>query len=132
MNERRLLVELDREHGMYSPGDVLTVFCRVLEELRVATTLEVTVSWRTEGKGSEEKGVHHQQRLALGKSVADPSQPPACCQVRLPNSPLSYDGALFKIHWRVHINAWASSGVNVVREIPFLLGDVAPAVRVKL
>jgi hypothetical protein len=45
----------------------------------------------------------------------------------LPNSPMSYRGAIVKIHWCVRVRAFLTRGRELKAEMGFRLGDVRPA-----
>jgi hypothetical protein len=126
MSERLLYIDLDRKDATYLPGEVLTFTCRANQRREVVESLEVAVLWRTEGKGDENGDVVHSLRLTPGARESEDSQR---VEVRLPNSPLSYDGVLFKIHWYVRVVALVAGGEEVQREVPFRLGTVSPSVK---
>jgi hypothetical protein len=47
--------------------------------------------------------------------------------VRLPASPLSYEGVVVKIRWCVRIRLFFATGRDFVSEHVFVVGDIAPA-----
>lgn len=88
------------------------------------TAIESSVLWTTEGKGTDDLGVHFFQRLS-GETLRnhDWSQPRKI-DTLLPNSPLSYEGKLLKIRWSARVRAFLSNGSEVVAEQPFYLGSL--------
>ncbi len=89
--------------------------------------LEISVLWFTEGKGDEDLAVHYFERIeANDPASAAFQQPRRFCTV-LPNSPLSYDGVIVKIHWCVRARVFLSRGKEFVEERSFRLGRIPPA-----
>ena len=89
-----LLVELDRDPPVYALGETLTA---TFMDFRFAEgPLEVSVSWYTEGKGTEDRRVVYfdaRRGVDVGGTLS----------VRLPHAPVSYNGTLLKIHWCVRL-----------------------------
>ncbi len=108
------------------PGELLDFqvsIQRVAPEL--VDRLEISVLWFTEGKGSEDRGVHFfrslsQTELGVGCDFAEPKR----FSTVLPNSPLSYDGKLFHIRWCVRLRLFLKDGRKVSAEKPFYLGHL--------
>lgn len=123
MNEQGVIVELDRT-GPYFPGDVLSGSYRLVGDVTGLEAVEVSVHWYTEGKGDEDLGVHHFEKRAR----ADGGSVPASGRftTRLPNSPLSYEGLLVQVLWRVRVRAVLAGGPRA-GDATFRLGDVRPA-----
>jgi hypothetical protein len=88
--------------------------------------VERSVLWYTEGKGEEDIGVHHFERLDDAARVAE-ALPTGTITVRLPASPLSYEGVVVKIRWCVRIRLFFATGRDFVSEHVFDVGDIAPA-----
>ena len=86
--------------------------------------VEVSVVWLTEGKGTEDLGVHFFQRLTGNSLAASDWSIPQCVQVPLPDSPLSYEGKLLKISWCVRVRFYLNDGTELVAQQPFYLGTV--------
>ncbi|HJT77192.1 MAG TPA: hypothetical protein VJ739_08320 [Gemmataceae bacterium] len=125
-----VVIDLDREDAAYRPGDTLSATYRCAAEPRGdVNALEVSVLWYTEGKGDEDLGVHHFERL--GGTEDGPLDVAASrrLSVRLPNSPLSYDGVLIKIRWCVRVRVFLPGGKEWLGEAPFRLGEVARAMK---
>jgi hypothetical protein len=53
--------------------------------------------------------------------------PTGTIAVRLPASPLSYEGVVVKIRWCVRIRLFFATGRDFVSEHVFDVGDIAPA-----
>lgn len=123
-----VVVELDREDAAYRPGDTLaaTYHCAA-EQMGNVDAVEVSVLWYTEGKGDEDLGVHHFERVGGTEDEPLDASRPRRLSVRLPNSPLSYDGILIKIHWCVRVRVFLPGSKEWLGEAPFRLGDVARA-----
>ena len=78
--------------------------------------------WHTEGKGDEDLGVHFFDRRAADHD--SDLRGPATLSVPLPNSPLSYDGVVVKIHWSVRVRAFLRTEPrrrSLIEEAPFRL-----------
>lgn len=90
--------------------------------------VEISVLWHTEGKGSEDMGVHAFWRHAIEKGDwIDPRRPGRFSTV-LPKSPLSYSGVLIKLFWSVRVRLYLENGLETVEDLPFRLGNL-PDVR---
>jgi hypothetical protein len=89
--------------------------------------VEASVIWYTEGKGEEDLGVHFfERRLPTDAENAD-LRPMRRIRTRLPNSPLSYEGAILNICWCVRLRLFLRRGRELVAEQGFNLGSVPPA-----
>ena len=86
--------------------------------------VEVSVLWHTEGKGSEDFGIHEFWRRSVADGDWIDNRTPGRFSTTLPNSPLSYDGELIKIFWSVRIRAFMNDGRQIVDEHPFRLGNI--------
>jgi len=113
----------------YMPGDLLEFEYRVVNiDHASIVAVEASVVWLTEGKGSEDLGVHFFQRLtgnslaAIDWSIAQRVQCP------LPDAPLSYEGALLKISWCVRVRFYFNDGTELMAQQPFYLGTITRAV----
>jgi hypothetical protein len=119
-------VDMRLERQAYNPGDLLAgAFVVTAEPDDELTVVELSVLWHTAGKGDEDMGVVHFEDW-LGKD----GRPYALGQpqeftYRLPETPLSYDGFLIKIHWCVRVRARWSRGKDTLNEVPFTLGNVS-------
>jgi hypothetical protein len=120
-------VRLDGGRRAYQPGEVLSGSFRFDAVAgREVETVEVSVLWRTEGKGDEDMGVHHLEVVTPPDSWDEPGawRP---FSVWLPGSPLSYDGVIVKVRWCVRVRAVVAGWSDRLAEAPFRLGDVDPA-----
>jgi hypothetical protein len=109
----------------YNPGDPIDFEYRVVHVDHAAiVAVEASVVWVTEGKGSEDLGVHFFQRLT-GNSLASIDWSIAQkVQCPLPMSPLSYEGKLLKISWCVRVRFYFSDGTELMAQQPFYLGSL--------
>ena len=122
----RIFIRLDgRGSCLYYPGDTLAGSYS-LREVRhgVVDTIEVSVLWRTEGKGNEDVGVHAFWRLSSSKGDWIDLLQPGRFSVVLPESPLTYNGNLFRICWSVRLRVFLTDGRQLVEEKMFYLGDL--------
>jgi hypothetical protein len=88
--------------------------------------IEASIIWFTEGKGEEDMGVHFfERRLPSGVDDGD-LRPMRTLRTRLPNSPLSYSGAILNIRWCVRLRLFLRRGREILVEQPFTLGSVPP------
>jgi hypothetical protein len=127
MSDPNVCVQLDDDHRVYQPGDVLSGSFRLAGVGgRAVEAVEVSVLWYTEGKGDEDMAVHHLETLPSQEGGIDP-EPVRRFSVQLPRSPLSYDGLIVKVHWCVRVRASIAGWRDRVAEVSFQLGGVAPA-----
>ncbi len=123
--EPALGLSLQSLQAGHEPCDVLELEYRVH---RVAPAevdqLEVSVMWYTEGKGGEDFGVHYFQSLSTDELRSVIDDQPRQLSVRLPASPLSYEGSLLKIRWCVRLRLYLLDGRKVSAEQPFYLGNL--------
>jgi hypothetical protein len=118
----------NRKH--YSAGDELVCEYQIdAIEASEIQAVEASVLWLTEGKGEEDLGVHYFERRLPADAEDNDLRPLRRFKIFLPNSPLSYDGAIVRIRWCVRLRLFARRGKEYVLEYPFTLGAV-PAVPV--
>ena len=86
--------------------------------------VEVSVVWYTEGKGEEDLGVHYFERRLPSDAEDGDLRPMRRLRTRLPNSPLSYAGAILTIRWCVRLRLFLRRRGDYVLEYPFTLGSV--------
>jgi hypothetical protein len=115
---------------IFQPGDELECEYQIdavpAEEIQA---IEASVLWYTEGKGDEDLAVHYFERRVPGDAENGDLRPLRRFHSRLPNSPLSYNGAIVKIRWCVRVRLFLRRGKEVIFERPFQLGSVpAPVV----
>ncbi len=128
MNGAEIHVALDGNRRSYQPGETLSGEYR-LESLSVAepTAVEVSVVWHTEGQGDEDLAVHHFERVDREQRPEVDLRRPQRFSVKLPRSPLSYQGIIVKIQWCVRVRVFLPRGKEIFAEAPFQLGSVPPA-----
>ncbi len=117
-------------HGnrLYYPGETLAGSYYLIDFAEDAIdAVEVSVMWRTEGKGTEDFGVHAFWRRSLQNGDWIDPRIPGRFSVPLPSSPLSYEGELVKILWVVRVRIFFADGKQVVEDHPFRLGNIAAA-----
>ncbi len=124
-------LQLSDARREFEPGDELE--CRYQVDAvdpRDVQAVEVSVLWRTEGKGEEDMAVHFFRR----RVPADVPESDLCAldsfRTILPNSPLSYDGAIVKLLWCVRARVFVKGGKDAHAELRFRLGRVPVAQRV--
>jgi hypothetical protein len=119
-------VALRLERVCYAPRDELLGAFEVIGEPPGRYTIELSVLWRTEGKGDEDMGVILFEEWSADDRPFDFDRPHAF-RVLLPRAPLSYDGVLIKIRWLARARVrWGGSGEALAEE-SFQLGPL-PAV----
>jgi hypothetical protein len=112
----------------YSAGDELVCEYQIdAVDSADIQAVEASVIWITEGKGEEDLGVHFFERRLPADAEGGDLRPMRRFKVLLPNSPLTYDGAIVRIRWCVRLRLFARRGKEFVLEYPFTLGAVPPA-----
>jgi len=86
--------------------------------------VEASILWLTEGKGEDDIGVHFFERRLPADTDDGDLRPMRRLRTRLPNSPLSYRGAILSIQWCVRLRLFLRRGRDCVVEQPFTLGCV--------
>jgi len=127
MSEPTITIHLEGNGRGYCPGETLSGEYRVdavsRDEIKA---IEVSVLWCTDGKGDSDMAVHQFRRQSTDDGdELDLSQPGRFSAV-LPNSPLSYDGAIVKVRWSVRVRVFLANGKELFGEKPFRLGAVPP------
>ena len=89
--------------------------------------VEASVLWRTEGKGEDDLGVHFFERRLPADADGGDLRPMRRLRTRLPNSPLSYGGAILSIRWCVRLRLFLRRGREYLVEQPFTVGSVPAA-----
>jgi len=99
-------------------------------ELPAAATpvraVERSVVWYTEGKGEEDIGVHHFERITDRAALAAAATA-GTLETQLPPSPLSYEGLIVKIRWCVRVRLFFEGGRDFVSEHVFDVGRIPAA-----
>lgn len=131
MSRPAVVIRFDEPQRCFRPGETLAGHWRT-EGLPSddAVAFEVSVLWHTEGKGSEDFGVHHFQRITADAEAGFQERAFRRFETELPNSPLSYEGVIVRIHWCVRVRAFLKEGKELVGELSFRLGNVPTAVEV--
>lgn len=86
--------------------------------------LELSVIWYTEGKGTEDIGVHYFERFTANDIYQNVANRTCNFSTKLPWSPLSYEGHLMKLRWCVRARLFTTKGNDVCTQLPFYLGQV--------
>jgi hypothetical protein len=129
MSDQGVTIRLDRQPADYRHGDELTG--SIAWQGGEASAVELSVLWHTEGRGVEDLGVHHFERLASDTA-------PLLAGVehrfatRLPATPSSYEGLVVKVCWCVRGRVFLREGDELVGEARFRLGTVSPAQEVSV
>jgi len=125
MKEPLISIKLHDSSRQYSAGGLLTGESQVdAVEPADLEAVETSVLWYTEGKGDEDLGVHHFERVtadAAGATLHELRQ----FSTRLPHSPRSYEGVLVKIRWCVRVRIFLRGGKSFLAEQPFSLEKLA-------
>jgi hypothetical protein len=121
MSEPDAMIRLEK--NVYRPTELLAGAFQLVGDPPDRYTIELSVLWRTEGKGTEDIGV------ILFEEWADDGRPfdfgsPQEFSVELPQTPRSYDGVLVKIHWLARVRLRRPSGREIVAEEGFRLDPV--------
>ena len=109
----------------FQPGDMLE--CEYQLDAVAAEDIhavEASVLWYTEGKGDEDLAVHYFERRVPPDAENADLRLLRRFQTELPNSPLSYNGAIIKIQWCVRVRLFLRRGKETYFEWPFQLGSV--------
>lgn len=124
-------VEFRKLRRPYFPGDIVEFEYQVdAVEPQEMLAIEASILWYTEGKGDGDFGVHFFERRVPADAEFGDLRPLHCAAAKLPNSPLSYDGAIVKVCWCVRVRVFLRKGKEAMLEKPLQLGQVA-AGRVK-
>jgi len=126
--EPRVRIILPQEHLHFRPEENLSGEI-VIYDLTAAQirAIELSILWYTEGKGEEELGTHYFERVLPSQVAGFDPATPRPFSVKLPRSPLSYDGVIVNIRWCVRVRVFLVRGREVLAERTFQLGDVPPA-----
>jgi hypothetical protein len=122
MKRPTVSLRICNSRAAFEPGDVLECECSVCtsDELNLHA-VETSVIWMTEGKGEEDLGVHFFDRRSKNDVRDGDLGTLYRFKTRLPNSPLSYDGKLIKIHWVVRVCVFYDRGKELRFDQPFFL-----------
>src|SRR5437762_937960 len=107
MNDAAVKIDFDHDLRRYQPGEMLAgEYSLEAISPRDVKAIELSVLWYTEGKGEEDLAVHFfERREPAGGDYVDLAHP---CRfaTSLPNSPLSYAGAILNICWCVRVRVF--------------------------
>ena len=120
------MIRLSELRPNYQPGKIFQ-FEYWLMNIQPSNinAIEASVVWFTQGKGTEDLGVHFFRRIS-GQSISEIDwTQPQCVSIELPPSPLSYCGRLVKVLWCVRVRAYMNDGSEYVAEQPFQLGSLS-------
>jgi hypothetical protein len=130
MTEPLIRICLEGQKRHYQPGDELTCEYQIdAVEAAELQAVEASVLWFTEGKGDEDLSVHYFERRLPSDADDGDLRPMRRFHTRLPNSPLSYRGAILNVCWCVRIRVFLRRGKDVSADYPFQLGSVPAAPR---
>jgi len=93
--------------------------------------VEAAVLWYAEGKGDEDLGVHFFERRTPADAEDGDLRLLRRFKIKLPLSPLSYQGALLTIRWCVRVRLFLKRGKEYVAEQAFSIGSVPPGTAVQ-
>lgn len=117
---------------VWRPGEQLEVEYQIdAVDPQELLAVEASVLWYTEGKGDEDLSVLYFERRTAGETPADSEEGDLRSlrkvAVTLPNSPLSYQGAIVKVRWCARVRVFLRGGKESFFEVPFQLGAVPRA-----
>ena len=126
MTRPEITIRLDHSGNQFFPGDVLVCEYEVkLTADQNAMAVESSVLWTTTGKGEEDFGVHFFERRPKSMLHARNLSQPHRISTVLPQTPLSYDGAIVQVRWSVRLRVFLGSE-QYTQESHFQLGYTAP------
>ncbi|MEM6689077.1 MAG: hypothetical protein AAF664_06595 [Planctomycetota bacterium] len=117
-----MTLKLCREDGVYLPSERVGVRWRLARtECENIQAVELSVLWRTEGKGDEDVGVCGFWRYCNENGLPWDVDQFIDVETKLPSTPLSYHGHLLTITWLARLRLFQVGGNQVKTEVPFLL-----------
>lgn len=112
------------QHAL-EPGEQLEFqYCLQRVSADQIDRLELSVAWYTEGKGSDDIGVHFFKSHGGHELGEEGITQRRVASTLLPANPLSYEGRLFKIRWCVRLRLFLNNGREISTEQPFYLGHL--------
>ena len=125
--EPLLSLHIRSANGVFHPGDRLECEYQVdaVQPLDIQA-VEASVMWCTEGKGDEDFGVHYFERYTPGDAIDGDLRHLHLLRTDLPNSPLSYNGAIVKIRWCVRVRLFWGRRKEIYADRFFQLAPVRP------
>lgn len=122
-------VRLELAATAYPPrGELAGVFVIAGGPPPDTRSVELSVLWRTSGKGTEDIGVVFYRAWKPDDGTLAEFPNPNTFAVVLPPTPWSYDGTLIKIHWLARVRVrWGGEGETreLVRDAEFTLAPKA-------
>lgn len=107
------------------PGELLEFeYCIQRISAQMISRLELSVTWYTEGKGSDDIGVHYFESHSRSDLAKTALSQPRKIAVELPATPLSFEGRLFKIRWCIRLRLFLADGREKIAQQRFYLGSV--------
>jgi hypothetical protein len=128
MTEPLISICLEGQKKHYQPGDELACEYQIdAVEASDLQAVEASVLWYTEGKGDEDLSVHYFERRTPADVEDGDLRPMRRFRTRLPNSPLSYRGAILNVCWCVRVRIFLQRGKDIWADHQFQLGSVPAA-----
>lgn len=122
ITEPLISLRICRPSGIFFPGEALEFEYQLdAIEPRQIRAVEVSVMWFTEGKGEEDFGIHLFERSCPSDVVDGDLRSLQRLTCPLPPSPLTYHGAIVKIHWCVRIRLVRRRGKDICADRLFQL-----------
>jgi hypothetical protein len=121
-----VVLRLDREHGVYLPGDTLSgqFYLEGISRTELGGA-ELSVLWFTEGKGTSDLGIHAVWRFQPEECPLDWRWPQRFSTI-IPRAPWSYEGFLIKIRWVVRLRISLRGKSDLICQVPFKVGNLPP------
>ena len=115
-------ISQDQDVGYFAPGSILSAeyIVKLAPETRLSA-VEASVIWMTEGKGETDIGAHFFERRNRASFTTDTFDRAQRLSMVLPQSPLSYEGNILKVHWLVRIRLFLDGGRETITDQPFRL-----------
>lgn len=112
-------------HRHYRPGQRMR--CSYQVDAIAADAIqavEASIMWLSSGKGDEDIGIHEFHRRTRDDQNPDLRMLHQF-DTSLPNSPLSFEGTILKLHWVVRVKIFLEEGRPYSQDLSFQLGSVA-------
>ena len=111
-------------HSHYQPGQRMR--CTYQVDAIAADAIqavEVAIMWLSSGKGDEDMGIHEFHRRTRDDQNPDLRMLHQF-DTSLPNSPLSFEGTILKLHWVVRVKIFLEEGQPYSQDLSFQLGSL--------
>jgi hypothetical protein len=120
--EPLIAVRICSSHCVFRPGDRLECEYQIdAVQPTEIQAVEASVMWHTEGKGDEDLGVHYFERNTPSDAIDGDLRQLHRMELTLPQSPLSYNGAILKIRWCVRVRLFWGRGKQTTLDRVFQL-----------